>query len=465
MASLSFVPIVRPEPIDPDSNLDEELGKRAEDAKLTLHFINMVIVKGTSLSNSDLFDSSDPFCGVTVGELTDYTSVIENDLNPVWNEKMQFFVAEKPKSMLIQVFDKDNHGKNDLLGKYIFKFSDMFEKQSEFEGDVKLKNGKKPAGTVTLRVSCRVLKPIETEIRLGHAEKQLACKIEEKVATEAILDESESLRKDALNLLTEKEQDVIKKAEELAEQQLKHSTELTEKEKELLSKSNVIESKIKEVEMAQIALQATELIKQEAETRLTEAEREILRKGEELEEKERLNSEALTEKEKAILEASQKLEEKDNANKEVQMNLEKANALKKEVENELTSKELIIMNQAQEIELKTRESSELLSAKDQEILMTGLALQEKDRIALEAQVNQDKTQAELKQVQEAQENLKSQTSNEISQLRAARKKDQVEIDALSNKCKNFERDNMSLQQDLEAARAEAANKKGCFGFC
>lgn len=428
----SFKPVSRPDPIEPDFNLDEELGKNAEDAGLTLHFINMVIVKGNDLSDVDVFDKSDPYCSVTVGEITDNTGVIKNDLNPVWNEKMQFFVPKKPKSMLIQVFDKDDRGKDDLIGKYTFNFDDMFEKDSEFDGQVNLMNGKKPSGAVTLRVACRILKPIETEIKLGHTEKQLACKIAEKEATEAVLDESEKLRKDAVNQLSEKEQEIVKKAEELAEQQLLHNTELSEKEKDILEKANDIESKIKEIEEAQIAVQAAELAKKETETRLTEAEKEILRKGEELEEKEKLNAAALTEKEKKLLESARELEEKEKANNEIKMDLEKVDALKREIENQLTS--------------------------------TGLALQEKEMEAKQSQMDRQKTQDELELSKKTYDAFKSETTNEISEVRAALKKEKAELDALTNKFKTLENENRMLKDDLAMAQAEA-NKKGCFGFC
>eukprot|EP00957_Ditylum_brightwellii_P000458 35216-Ditylum_brightwellii.AAC.1 len=78
---------------------------------------------------------------------------------------MKFFVAKKPKDMLIEVFDYDQIGES-------------------FEGDLdlELKNGKMK-GSVQIAVKCRMFRPVMLEIKLENTEKKLANKMEECTAT------------------------------------------------------------------------------------------------------------------------------------------------------------------------------------------------------------------------------------------------------------------------------------------
>ena len=48
------------------------------------------IVKANNLVNADIFDLSDPFCVVKVGEQSQKTKVIDNNLNPIWEEIFSF---------------------------------------------------------------------------------------------------------------------------------------------------------------------------------------------------------------------------------------------------------------------------------------------------------------------------------------------------------------------------------------
>mmetsp|Transcript_911 Transcript_911/g.1246 ORF Transcript_911/g.1246 Transcript_911/m.1246 type:complete len:280 (-) Transcript_911:260-1099(-) len=230
---LKFEPVDRPKP-QPDPSIDEEMEKAADEAKLTLYFINMVVIGAKDIRNADGFmGKSDPYCEVTVGDITDKTAVINNDLNPVWNDKMKFFVAEKPNEMTLRLMDHDDIGKNDLIAETSFEFGDMFETKGSFEGDLDLKYKGKKDGTIQIKVTCRTMKPVETEIKLSTTEKILANKEEERAATVAALDESEKLREEAVTELTEKEQEIARKTEELEEKQRSLEGKHAEKEKEL----------------------------------------------------------------------------------------------------------------------------------------------------------------------------------------------------------------------------------------
>ena len=59
--SFLFTPMKRPDPVLPDSTLDEALEKAAEDAQLTLYFVNLVVVSAVIPNVDGLFDKSDGY--------------------------------------------------------------------------------------------------------------------------------------------------------------------------------------------------------------------------------------------------------------------------------------------------------------------------------------------------------------------------------------------------------------------
>jgi len=173
----NFRPVVRPDPFVIDTTLDTELDKAADDANLTLYFINIVVISASNLRNEDIgFDKSDPYCVVTVGGISDRTEKIQNNLNPVWDEKMSFFIPKKPDVVTFEVFDDDSKNigigaRDDSLGVAKLEISELFVTGDSYEGELKLENDKK--GSISVKLRCRVMMPIETEIKLGFAEMQL----------------------------------------------------------------------------------------------------------------------------------------------------------------------------------------------------------------------------------------------------------------------------------------------------
>lgn len=447
MGFFSFEPVKRPDPILPDSTLDEELQKSAEDASLMLYFVNMVVVSASDLPNADgLFDKTDPYCEVTVGSVTDRTETIQNDLNPVWNKRMSFFVPHKPDKVLLQMKDEDDLSKDDEVGLAHFEFGSFFETGGSWEGDLDIttpKGSKK--GTIRIHVKCRTLKPVETEIKLNHAKIQLECLGKQQTATEAALDESEELRKQVVGQLDSKEQEILQKAAELEEAVTTRNKELSEKDRILLERAQEIEAKVQEKEEAEVARRQAELEKQEAETKLTAAEQEIMAKAKLLEDKERDNKEALTKKEQEILEVAEKLEEKEKANRIIQERLLQVGNLKTEVENELTSKEKIIQEQARQLEIEAQEHDKALSVKDQELLEKAKALEEKDNAAKEAQAKQDESDAELLKLRQQNEEFQAGASKaQMEQEEAG-----VELAKLRDKIEKLQAENTRLLNEIE----------------
>jgi len=454
-----FKRIKRPDAVVPETTLDTELEKAADGANLTLYFINLVVIRASDLINADMgFNNfSDPYCVVTVGEISDRTETVKDNLNPVWNDKMSFFVAKKPEFLTFGVFDDDSQktfsNKDDPLGDVKLDIGHLFAKGGSFEGKLELMNVTK--GRIFIKLKCRVMKPIETEVKLGFAKIQLEGKKKEQEATVLALDESEQLREDAINELGAKEQEVIRKAEELEEKQRLHQTELTTKEKNILDQAQIIEEKIQKYEEAQVALMETEIKKKEAETKLTAAEERIVEKAKELERKERENAEALTHKEKAILAAAEQLAHKEQAYEEAQQRMAQIEGLKAEVENELTSKEHIILRQADELKQKEREGTAALTKAETDLLRTCKELEARDAAAKIAQQKQDENEDRLTRLTREHE----QQRREIDALKRLQHKPE-EKDTLIRELEEELRDVKKELKELHEKKASPAS-----GFC
>ena len=315
----------RPPPLKPDFSLSNLISKQIEENDLTIYFINLVVVKANNLSEADFMGKSDPYCVVKVGGTTNTTKHIDNTCDPVWNETMQFFVPSKPESIAFDLWDKDNIGKDDFLGTSEFKISDQFETGEDFSGPLVVLDNKKPRGSLTVRMSFQTIKPLETEVKLKYKEQELECKTREFVETVAVLDESETERELVITQLAQKDDEVTKKSQELEDTKTKLTSEITQKDTELASTQKLLDAKIEESEVAQLALVAAEASK----------------------------AEAILEKDKQI--------------SEIETQKNEAMALKVAAESDLGAKDGIILAQTAELEEKSKESSllkEELEAKE-----------------------------------------------------------------------------------------------------
>lgn len=451
-----FNPVARPDPVVIATTLDTELENAADDANLTLYFINMAVISASNLVNKDgiLINKSDPYCEVRVGEISNKTNIIKNDSNPVWDEKMSFFIPKKPDYITFHVFDDDANRmigtKDDSLGDARLEMNELFTNESSYEGELELENV--TSGKISIKVKCRVLKPIETEVKLGFVGMQLEGKGKEHKATVIALDESEKLREEAIDELSEKEQEVIRKAEELEEKQRLHQTELTTKENNILDQAQEIEDKIQQYEEVQVALRETEIKKEEVETKLTKAEEEILGKARELELKGKENTEALTAKEKEILAAADKLEEKERAYETTQMRMKQIEDLKVEVENELTSKEKIILQQAENLKKRENEHSEVLTTAEKKLFEKSRELEARDVAAKAAQKRQDENQSDL-------DHLKQDLQQKQTEIAALNKANNGEIDSLKRANDNVEEELKRTKGELQELQEEVAHAK------
>ncbi|XP_038895157.1 protein C2-DOMAIN ABA-RELATED 11-like [Benincasa hispida] len=79
--------------------------------------LKVIIVQGKNLVIRD-FRSSDPYVVVKLGKQKAKTKVIKSNLNPIWNEELNFTIGSEPTRLLnFEVFDKDLFKRDDKMGR------------------------------------------------------------------------------------------------------------------------------------------------------------------------------------------------------------------------------------------------------------------------------------------------------------------------------------------------------------
>ncbi|TKY63778.1 Synaptotagmin-4 protein [Spatholobus suberectus] len=120
----------------------------------------LTIVKATNLKNMEMIGKSDPYVVVYIRPLFKYkTKVVDNNLNPTWDEKFELIAEDKEtQSLTLEVLDKDI-GQDKRLGIAQLPLVDL-ETQTEKEIELRLLSSldtlkvkdKKDRGTLTIKV-------------------------------------------------------------------------------------------------------------------------------------------------------------------------------------------------------------------------------------------------------------------------------------------------------------------------
>uniref|UniRef100_A0A1D1XXA1 ADP-ribosylation factor GTPase-activating protein AGD12 n=1 Tax=Anthurium amnicola TaxID=1678845 RepID=A0A1D1XXA1_9ARAE len=100
---------------DLDDSLDSEASKRTVDMIEFIGTLKVKVVKGTNLAIRDML-SSDPYVVLVLGQQKVQTSVMDSNLNPVWNEELQLSVPQRYGPLKLQVFDQDTFFADDIMG-------------------------------------------------------------------------------------------------------------------------------------------------------------------------------------------------------------------------------------------------------------------------------------------------------------------------------------------------------------
>ncbi|KAM0935165.1 putative C2 domain, calcium-dependent lipid-binding transcriptional regulator, plant [Dioscorea sansibarensis] len=124
--------------------------------------LSIVVVKASALKNMEMIGKSDPYVVLYVRAMFKVkTKVINNNLNPVWNETFELIADDKEtQSIVFEVFDEDNIADDKRLGIVKLPLLELEpETSKEFElrllpslDMLKIKD-KKDRGTLTIKVS------------------------------------------------------------------------------------------------------------------------------------------------------------------------------------------------------------------------------------------------------------------------------------------------------------------------
>ncbi|CAA0825400.1 ADP-ribosylation factor GTPase-activating protein AGD12 [Striga hermonthica] len=77
--------------------------------------LKVKVLKGTNLAVRDML-SSDPYIILTLGQKQVRTSVVNSNLNPIWNEELKLDVPGNYSSIKLQVYDHDMFSADDIMG-------------------------------------------------------------------------------------------------------------------------------------------------------------------------------------------------------------------------------------------------------------------------------------------------------------------------------------------------------------
>ena len=96
---------------------------------------------------------SDPYVKFIIDGKTHYKSkIIYKNLNPIWNENLQIPVQKLEQALLVQVYDHDFIGRDDLIGSCWFELRDLeVGKDEDFEK--KLENSKQGGELGSIKLS------------------------------------------------------------------------------------------------------------------------------------------------------------------------------------------------------------------------------------------------------------------------------------------------------------------------
>ncbi|XP_022925329.1 protein C2-DOMAIN ABA-RELATED 11-like [Cucurbita moschata] len=87
--------------------------------------LKVIIIQGRDLVIRD-FKTSDPYVVVKLGKQKARTKVISSNLNPVWNEELNFTMDTKHSAVLkFEMFDKDLFKRDDKMGRATFNLQPM----------------------------------------------------------------------------------------------------------------------------------------------------------------------------------------------------------------------------------------------------------------------------------------------------------------------------------------------------
>lgn len=112
------------------------------------------MVEARDLMPMDYNGKSDPYVVLTFGGEKFTTRFVKENLNPVWNEVHNFDVKNGREDLKVEVYDKDEFGKDDYIGGYLIPNLEEYKDQTPKDKWINLipENSSQTQGVGRLRI-------------------------------------------------------------------------------------------------------------------------------------------------------------------------------------------------------------------------------------------------------------------------------------------------------------------------
>jgi phosphatidylserine decarboxylase len=130
------------------------------------YLVSVVASQARGLLAKDVGGTSDPFLTLEVDNQVVKSSTVMASLTPVWNDRLEVVLENKPKQMTIKCFDWDRFSANDFIGSVTIDIPEAWWKSDE---EVKYKwydlaqKNNSPAGQVELQINARIVEGDEND--------------------------------------------------------------------------------------------------------------------------------------------------------------------------------------------------------------------------------------------------------------------------------------------------------------
>eukprot|EP01138_Halocafeteria_seosinensis_P016239 gb/GECG01016569.1/.p1 GENE.gb/GECG01016569.1/~~gb/GECG01016569.1/.p1 ORF type:complete len:1057 (+),score=141.89 gb/GECG01016569.1/:1-3171(+) len=121
----------------------------------TVYSVSVTLVQARKLKKMDIFTKSDPYLRINCGSLCLRSTIRYNTLTPVYNERFDFVMKEKPDSIHLSMHDRDLARKDEFMGEVSIPLTDNdFEDKIHPFNWIPLSKGTKKLGEIQVQIAC-----------------------------------------------------------------------------------------------------------------------------------------------------------------------------------------------------------------------------------------------------------------------------------------------------------------------
>lgn len=128
------------------STFDSKSTKKNVETGQFIGNLKVKVVRGSNLAVRDML-TSDPYVVLMIGQQKAQTTVKNSNLNPVWNEELEFSIPQNYGALKLQVYDRDVISADDIMGEAEIDLQAMITAalafgESDVPGNMQMQVGK-----------------------------------------------------------------------------------------------------------------------------------------------------------------------------------------------------------------------------------------------------------------------------------------------------------------------------------